>query len=117
MVAVMGTSTCHMMNGAELGRRARHVRRRARTGIVPGLYGYEAGESGVGDIWAWSWDNRVLLRYHDEARERGIGLHDLALAAAVRAGARRGGARLALDWHNGNRSVPSTTSSAGRPRA
>ena len=34
------------------GRGAGHVRR-GRGGIAPGLWGYEAGQSGVGDIFAW----------------------------------------------------------------
>ena len=53
MLVVMGTSTCHVMNGDALARGAGHVRGRPATGSRPGLWGYEAGQSGVGDIFAW----------------------------------------------------------------
>ena len=32
-------------------------------GIVDGLWGYEAGQSGVGDIFAWYVTNQVPARY------------------------------------------------------
>jgi len=75
-----------------------------RDGIVPGLWGYEAGQSGVGDIFAWFVDNSVPRSYAEEAERLGMSLHDhLAdLAAAQPVGAH---GLVALDWHNGNRSV------------
>jgi L-ribulokinase len=103
MTAIMGTSTCHMMNGDEL-RVVPGMCGVVRDGIVPGLWGYEAGQSGVGDIWAWFVDNQVPPRYHDQARERGIGLHDLLSQLAGEQEPGEAGL-LALDWHNGNRSV------------
>jgi L-ribulokinase len=73
-------------------------------GIVPGLWGYEAGQSGVGDIFAWFADNAVPPRYLDEARARGLDLHDhlSQLAGEQEVGAH---GLIALDWHSGNRSV------------
>jgi L-ribulokinase len=73
-------------------------------GIVPGLYGYEAGQSGVGDIFGWYVEQQVPPAYHDAARERGVGLHDhlSELASRQRIGEH---GLVALDWHNGNRSV------------
>jgi L-ribulokinase len=73
-------------------------------GIVPGLWGYEAGQSGVGDIFGWLVDNAVPGRYHDEARARGLEVHEhlSELAAAQAVGAH---GLVALDWNNGNRSV------------
>ena len=62
-----------------------------RGGIVPGLYGYEAGQTGVGDIFAWFVDHAVPPRYHDEARARGLDLHaHLSELAARRRSARTG---------------------------
>ena len=73
-------------------------------GIVAGLFGYEAGQSGVGDIFNWFAEHAVPPSYHEEARRRGLTLHDLLTgeAAAQPAG---GHGLLALDWLNGNRSV------------
>jgi L-ribulokinase len=73
-------------------------------GIVPGLFGYEAGQSGVGDIFGWFVDTCVPASYVDEATKRGLGVHEYLteLAAAQTVGAH---GLVALDWHNGNRSV------------
>ena len=103
MVAIMGTSTCHVMNGAEL-REVPGMCGVVEGGIVPGLWGYEAGQSGVGDIFAWFAEHAVPPEYHAEARRRGIGLHELLSEQAAR---QQPGAHglIALDWLNGNRSV------------
>ena len=66
MLTIMGTSTCHVMNGdrvVEVPGMCGVV----DGGIVPGLWGYEAGQSGVGDIFGWFVDHAVPPRYHDEA--------------------------------------------------
>ena len=58
MVAIMGTSTCHVMSWdvlAEVPGMCGVV----DGGIVTGLYGYEAGQSGVGDIFGWFVANQV----------------------------------------------------------
>ncbi len=46
-------------------------------GIVPGLWGYEAGQSGVGDIFGWFVEHGVPPSYHDTAAARGISVHTL----------------------------------------
>ena len=103
MLAVMGTSTCHIMNGEELAE-VPGMCGVVQGGVTPGLWGYEAGQSGVGDIFAWFADNAVPPRYHDEARAKGIDLHDhlSRLAGEQEVGAH---GLIALDWNNGNRSV------------
>ena len=103
MLAVMGTSTCHVMNGDHLAE-VPGMCGVVHNGIVPGLYGYEAGQSGVGDIFGWYVEQQVPPAYHDAARERGVGLHDhlSELASRQRIGEH---GLVALDWHNGNRSV------------
>jgi len=95
MVAIMGTSTCHVMNGAEL-REVPGMCGVVDGGIVAGLWGYEAGQSGVGDIFAWFVENCLPYEVDnphehltDLARDQQIGEHGL----------------IALDWHGGNRSV------------
>jgi L-ribulokinase len=103
LLMIMGTSTCHVMNHdrlAEVPGSCGVV----RDGIVPGLYGYEAGQSGVGDIFGWFVEHAVPPRYHDEARALGRSVHEhLARLGDGRAVGEHG--LLALDWSSGNRSV------------
>ena len=69
---IMGTSSCQMVmtdrpyffNGfAGL----------VKDGILPGFYGYEYGQSAVGDIFAWFAENMVPYSYYEEAKSRRIG--------------------------------------------
>ena len=103
MVAIMGTSTCHVMNSAEL-REVPGMCGVVDGGISDGLYGYEAGQSGVGDIFGWFVDSGVPQDYLLRARAAGQSVHELLteLAAGQQIGQH---GLLALDWHSGNRSV------------
>ncbi|MBM0226051.1 MULTISPECIES: ribulokinase [Micromonospora] len=103
MVAIMGTSTCHVMSGTVL-REVPGMCGVVDGGIIPGLWGYEAGQSGVGDIFGWFTRTGVPAAYAAEAKERGISVHELL---TERAAGQAVGAHglLALDWHSGNRSV------------
>ncbi|MDQ1579578.1 MAG: L-ribulokinase [Microbacteriaceae bacterium] len=103
MVAIMGTSTCHVMNSdvlAEVPGMCGVV----DGGIVSGLYGYEAGQSGVGDIFGWYVNNQVPSRYFVQAEAAGLSVHQYLtqLAQDQPVGAH---GLVALDWHSGNRSV------------
>jgi L-ribulokinase len=102
MVAIMGTSTCHVMSSDVL-REVPGMCGVVEGGIVPGLWGYEAGQSGVGDIFGWFVDNCVPASYHSAAAEKGLSVHELLseLAAEQPVGAH---GLIALDWHSGNRS-------------
>ncbi len=81
-------------------------------GIIPGLYGYEAGQSGVGDIFAWFVDNAVPPQYHEAAEKAGFNLHAyLEQEAAKQAVGEHG--LVALDWWNGNRSTLVDTNLSG----
>ncbi len=103
MVAIMGTSICHILLGDELATvdGACGV---VEDGVVPGLFGFEAGQSAVGDIFAWFAENAVPPEYHELARRSGTSVHDVLEREA--AGLRPGeSGLLALDWWNGNRSV------------
>jgi L-ribulokinase len=103
MVAIMGTSTCHVMNGAELAE-VPGMCGAVDGGIVAGMWGYEAGQSGVGDIFAWFARNGVPGEFADEAARRGVSVQQLLdeKAAAEPVGAH---GLVALDWEGGNRSV------------
>jgi L-ribulokinase len=90
MVIIMGTSNCHIL----LGDRTATVEGMCgvvEDGVVPGLHGFEAGQSAVGDIFAWFAET---VGGTHEALERD--------AARLRPGE---SGLLALDWWNGNRSI------------
>ncbi|WP_174533640.1 ribulokinase [Micromonospora chalcea] len=94
LVAIMGTSTCHVLNGthpAEVPGMCGVV----DGGISPGAWGFEAGQSGVGDIFGW------FVRHGAPA---GFDSHErLTEAAAAQPVGAHG--LVALDWWNGNRSL------------
>ncbi|WP_439331914.1 ribulokinase [Nonomuraea deserti] len=91
MVAIMGTSTCHIMPSDQLAE-VPGMCGVVQDGIVPGLWGYEAGQSAVGDIFAWFVDS-FGTDGHEQltslAEKQAVGQHGL----------------VALDWFGGNRSV------------
>lgn len=103
MVMVMGTSICHMVLGTEV-RAVPGMCGVVEDGILPGYFGYEAGQSAVGDIFAWYVEHGVPAAVTAEAERRGVGVHELLMekAAALRPGQ---SGLLALDWWNGNRSI------------
>jgi L-ribulokinase len=111
MLAIMGTSTCHVMNGEHLAE-VPGMCGVVDGGIVDGLWGYEAGQSGVGDIFAWYVANQVPARYEQDAAAAGKSIHqhltDLAFDSPVGAHG-----LIALDWINGNRSVLVNTELSG----
>ncbi len=103
MLAIMGTSTCHVMNATGITE-VPGMCGVVDGGIVAGLYGYEAGQSGVGDIFAWYVNNQVPGRYHEEAAARGLSVHEY-LTSLIQDQPVGGHGLIALDWHSGNRSV------------
>lgn len=103
MLAVMGTSTCHVMNAkrvAEIPGMCGVV----DGGIAAGLWGYEAGQSGVGDLFGWVVDHATPPRYHAEAAAAGVSVHELLSSLAAQQDVGQHGL-VALDWLNGNRSL------------
>lgn len=111
MFMIMGTSTCHMLM-SEREVLVPGISGVVEDGIAPGLFGYEAGQAAVGDALAWFVKNHVPPEYHDEAARSGKAIHDLmsAKASILRPGQ---SGLLALDWWNGNRSIPSDASLSG----
>jgi L-ribulokinase len=103
MVAVMGTSICHLV----LGDRPALVEGMCgvvEDGILPGLFGYEAGQSAVGDIFAWFVENGVPPAYHSAAAAAGADVHAILAREAEKLRPGESGL-VALDWWNGNRSI------------
>ncbi|MEF8940701.1 MAG: ribulokinase [Salinivenus sp.] len=96
LVKVIGTSTCDLMV-APLTQDLADIPGLAGIvpeSILPGYYGLEAGQSAVGDIFNWFVDVVQPDNLdHDALTER---------AAALAPGE---SGLLALDWHNGNRTV------------
>jgi L-ribulokinase len=91
-VMVIGTSICDMVvDPVEV--RLPGIAGVARDGILPGLYGYEAGQAAVGDMLAWFVRTLGAGESH-EAFE--------AQAANIAAGC---AGLVALDWFNGNRTI------------
>ncbi len=103
LVAIMGTSTCHVLNASHLAE-VPGMCGVVVDGIISGLVGYEAGQSGVGDIFAWYVENHVPERYFSAAERAGISIHQyLTNLSESKAVGSHG--LVALDWHSGNRSV------------
>ncbi len=103
MVAIMGTSTCHVMNSDHLTE-VPGMCGVVDGGIVAGLFGYEAGQSGVGDIFAWYVNNQIPARHFTEAEAAGLSVHQY-LTELIEDQSIGGHGLVALDWHSGNRSV------------
>jgi L-ribulokinase len=103
LVMAMGTSICHLV----LGDKEHNVEGMCgvvEDGIIPGYYGYEAGQSAVGDIFGWYVEHGVPAYVHEVAKQDGISVHEWLekKASAYKPGET---GLLALDWWNGNRSV------------
>ncbi|MGY2700705.1 ribulokinase [Nocardioides sp. HB32] len=103
LVAIMGTSTCQLVSDTRLVE-VPGMCGVVDGGIVDGLFGYEAGQSGVGDIFAWYVENQVPGRYAEEAAALGLSVHEHLTELGYREPTGAHGL-VALDWHSGNRSV------------
>ncbi|MNM82180.1 Ribulokinase [compost metagenome] len=103
LVMSMGTSICHMLLGTE-EKQVEGMCGVVEDGIIPGLYGYEAGQSAVGDIFEWYVEESLPAYVKEAAANEGIGVHQwLEKEASAYKPGQTG--LLALDWWNGNRSV------------
>ncbi|HEY4896502.1 MAG TPA: ribulokinase [Solirubrobacteraceae bacterium] len=92
-VMVVGTSICDLViDPAEV--RLPGITGVVRDGILPGLYGYEAGQAAVGDMLAWFVQTLAPPGAEHSALEHA--------AAAVGPGE---SGLVALDWWNGNRTI------------
>jgi L-ribulokinase len=92
-VIVIGTSICDMVVHPE-EIRLPGITGVVRDGILPGLYGYEAGQAAVGDMLAWFMEN---------VAPAGASHAELEQAAAQMGPGETG--LVALDWWNGNRTI------------
>lgn len=103
LVMAMGTSICHMLLGTE-EKEVEGMCGVVEDGIIPGYFGYEAGQSAVGDIFEWFVEESVPAYVLQEAEQAGENVHVYLTRKADELKAGESGL-LALDWWNGNRSV------------
>ncbi|NQT82054.1 ribulokinase [bacterium] len=123
LVKIMGTSTCDMMivPAASLNIAIKGICGQVDGSIVPGYIGLEAGQSAVGDIYAWYRDDvrwpleNILPKTsfgQDLTAEKVAALikeskdtvYDVLSEKGERVRPGQSGL-LALDWHNGNRTI------------
>ncbi len=103
MLAIIGTSTCHILLG-DSEESVPGMCGVVEGGVYPGFYGYEAGQSCVGDHFAWFTENCCPAEYTDQAEKEGKDIHAFLTEKAEKLAAGESGL-VALDWWNGNRSV------------
>ncbi|MEN1969873.1 ribulokinase [Lentibacillus sp. N15] len=103
LVMTMGTSICHLLLSTE-EKQVKGICGVVEDGIIPGYYGYEAGQPAVGDIFAWYINRAVPAYIYDEAKLKGISIHQLLEEKAAEYKPGESGL-IALDWWNGNRSI------------
>ncbi len=103
LLAIMGTSTCHIVMGEE-EKQVPGMCGVVADGVMPGFYGYEAGQSCVGDHFAWFIENCLPAPYYEEAKAQGKNIHAYLREKAEKLKPGESGL-VALDWWNGNRSV------------
>ena len=103
LLMIIGTSTCDIMCGTE-EKIVPGMCGVVEDGVLPGFYGYEAGQSCVGDHFEWLVKNCVPGSYYEEAERKGMNIHQLLTEKAAQLKIGESGL-LALDWWNGNRSV------------
>ena len=107
---VMGTSTCHMMlNEQEIP--VPGISGVVKDAIIPGLYAYEAGQSAVGDLFGW-YVKQVPCTLEQEAAQSQMSVFELLEKKASQKKPGESGL-VALDWHNGNRSILSDSDLSG----
>lgn len=103
LLAIIGTSSCQITLCEKLSE-VPGILAVVKDGIIPGSCAYEAGQTCVGDCFAWFTKNCVPEEYARAAREKGEGMHEYLTGKAERLRAGENGL-VALDWWNGNRSV------------
>lgn len=103
LVMAMGTSICHLLLASE-EKQVEGMCGVVEDGIIPGYYGYEAGQPAVGDIFEWYVEESLPAYIVKEAAAMGESIHAYLTCMATQLKVGQSGL-LALDWWNGNRSV------------
>ena len=103
LLAIVGTSSCHIVMGED-GHAVPGMSGVVMDGVLPGHAAYEAGQSCVGDSFAWFEKNCVPESTAKAAREQGMAVQAYLTKQAEKLRPGESGL-IALDWFNGNRSV------------
>ena len=101
LMITVGTSSCHITL-AEKETEIPGISGIVKDGVMPGYFGYEAGQSCVGDHFAWFAANCIPEKYEIEARKKKLSIYQLLEEKLKRYKAGQSGL-LALDWYNGVR--------------
>ncbi len=113
LVKIIGTSTCDCAIAPSVSRSIPGICGSVNGSIMPGFIGIEAGQSAVGDILNWATEVTRAAEGADrserntraaEAADGSDSKHDWLTREAARLRAGQSGL-IALDWHNGNRTV------------
>lgn len=103
MLMIMGTSTCHILM-SDKENIVPGMCGVVEDGVLAGYFGYEAGQSCVGDHFDWFVKNCVPSAYAEDAKAKGMNIHKYLREKAKKLKVGESGL-VALDWFNGNRSV------------
>ncbi|MBQ8088901.1 MAG: ribulokinase [Clostridia bacterium] len=103
LLMIIGTSTCHIMSGED-EHMVPGISGVVEDGVFPSAYGYEAGQSCVGDALRWYIQNGLPQSFYSEASERKLDMHTLLTEKAEKLKPGESGL-LCMDWWNGNRSI------------
>ncbi len=103
MLMIIGTSSCDILLGKE-EKLVPGMCGVVEDGVMPGFFGYEAGQSCVGDHFEWLVEQSIPPYAFEEAKKAGMNIHQYLTEQASNLKVGESGL-LALDWWNGNRSV------------
>jgi len=103
MLAIIGTSACYLTLSEQM-QEIPGISGAAEDCVLPGFWGYEAGQTCVGDLFAWA--ARTVMPESYAAKARAQGMSDQQYLTELAQTQRPGQHGLiALDWWNGSRSI------------
>lgn len=103
LVMVIGTSICHLI-ATDVEVRLPGITGVVQNGVLPGYYGYEAGQAAAGDMLGWFVSKCISADYLLAAEKLGISSYEYLEGLAKQLIPGQSGI-IALDWWNGNRST------------
>lgn len=111
LMMTMGTSICHiLLSKKEILMDG--ICGVVKNGVIPGYYGYEAGQAAVGDIYDWFITHFASDECYRTASEQNRSPFQVMDEKASKLAVGESGL-LALDWWNGNRSMLNNSNLSG----